>query len=144
VEKIGDRKHQRLKGLSFIGEALFEAGNFLFQAPPFGDVGVSLGGLELALSADLVLVSPLIESVESRLGLGDVPLSGDRSVEIDVYATALAARDDLLATALERSGIEHDFKEKHNATPAGKARGAAPRRLRKRQKSAAERNAKAS
>ena len=105
VEKIGDRKHQRLKGFSFIGEALFEAGDFLFQAPPFGDVGVSLGGLELALSADLVLVSLLIESVECRLGLGDVALSGDRSIEIDVYATALAARDDLLATALERSGV---------------------------------------
>ena len=141
VEKIGNRKHQHLKGLSLVGEALFEAGDFLFQPPPFGDVGVSFGGLELALSAGLVLVSPLVETVEPRLGFGDTLLSGDCSIEIDVYTTALAARDDLVATALERSGVEHDLKEKHNATPAGKARGTAPLRLRIAQQSAAERHA---
>jgi hypothetical protein len=128
VEKIGNRKHQHLKGLSLVGEALFETGDFLFQLPPFGGVGVSLSRLELALSAGLVLVSPLVETVEPRLGFGDALLSGDCSIEIDVYTTALAARDDLVATALERSGVEHDFREKHNATSAGKARGVAPPR----------------
>jgi len=130
VEKIGDQKHQRLKGLSLFGEAFFEPRDFLFQAPPFGDVGVSLGGFEIALSTDLVLVAPLVETVELRLGLGDALLSGDHSVEINLDTTALAARDDLVAMALERSGIEHDFREKHNATPAGKAQAPEPLRLR--------------
>jgi hypothetical protein len=88
-------------------------------------VGVSLGGLELTLSADLVFVSPLIESVEFGLDLGHALLSGNCSIDVGVRATALAARDDLFATIFERSGVEHDFREKHNATPAGKARGAA-------------------
>jgi hypothetical protein len=128
MEEIGDRKHQRLECFSRVGEAFLEAGNFLFQPSPFGDVGVSLGGFEFALSAGLVLVSPPIETVEFGLDLGHALLGGDRSVEIDVHATAFATRDDLVATALEDSGVEHGFKEKHNATPAGKARrAAAPR-----------------
>jgi hypothetical protein len=110
-----------MKGHSLVVEALFEAGDFPLQPPPFGDVGVSLGGLELALSTRLVLVSPPVDNVELGLDLGHAPLGGDRSVEIDVHTTALAARDDLVATVLERSGVEHDFREKHNATPAGKA-----------------------
>jgi hypothetical protein len=105
-----------------VAEALFEAGNFLFQAPPFGDVGASFVGFELAFSAGLVLVSPLVETVEFGLGLGHALLGGDRSVDIDVYATVPATRDDLVAAALEDPGVEHGFREKHNATPAGKAR----------------------
>jgi hypothetical protein len=107
-------------------------------------VGVSLGGLELAFSAGLVLVSPLVETVEFGLDRSHTPLGGDRGVEIDVHATRLATRDDLVAAALEDSGVEHGFREKHNATPAGKAR--APRHLDHRTvcgRSAAELDAKA-
>jgi hypothetical protein len=126
VKKIGDRKHQRVERFSRIVEALFDARNPLFQAPPFGDVGVSLGGLELAFSAGLVLVSPLVETVEFGLDLGYAPLGGDRGVEIDVHATGLATREDFVAAALEDSGIEHGFREKHNTPITDRSAGPRP------------------
>jgi hypothetical protein len=128
VEKIGNRKHQRLEYFPRVDEAFFETSDFFFQLPPFGGVGISLGGLEFALSAGLVLVSPPVEVVEFGLDLGHALLGGDRSVDVDVHATVPATRDDLVAAALEDSGVEHGFREKHNATPAGKARRTAAAR----------------
>ena len=94
-----------LEGCAGLGQRRLHAGDGLLERPTLSGVGLSLGGLHLALPRGLVLVAAPVGLVELGLARRHLRVEGDGAVHVGVDAPSPAALQYLVATVCKASGI---------------------------------------